>query len=115
MLTLAHFAIFHLYLTDGHRLAPAQPSDVPSGLPELNGGGQWFPKVLSAISAIMGNAYDNRTGSDTMRWVIACIGILISLAANAADVGPITTQVMKDQYFSSAECSKYLDGLPELE
>ncbi len=115
MLTLAHFAIFHLYLTDGHQLAPAQPSDGPSGLPELNGGGQRFPKALSAISAIMDNGYDNRTGSDTMRWVLAITGTLISLTANAADVGPITTQVMKDQYFSSAECSKYLDGLPEPE
>ena len=50
-----------------------------------------------------------------MRWVLAIAGTLISLTANAADVGPITTQVMKDQYFSSAECSKYLDGLPEPE
>ncbi|KPG99427.1 hypothetical protein AEQ67_09830 [Pseudomonas sp. RIT-PI-q] len=45
-----------------------------------------------------------------MRWILAVTGTLLSLTAIAADKDPIATQVMKDQFFSSAECGKYLDG-----
>ena len=50
-----------------------------------------------------------------MRRALAVTGTLLSLTAIAADKDPIATQVMKDQFFSSAECGKYLDGFAEPE
>lgn len=73
-----------------------------------------FLQALSAIGAIMDNGLTTRTGSYKMRWTLAITTVLLSLNANATQA-PIADQVVKDLYFLSAQCDKYLDGLTDQE